>query len=148
MKILKAARRILLSILFTVALGRLFTCFPSLSASLCLCLWHCMPRGTSTRAANLLPILASCCTHPTQVNLSLLLPAQFHLLFLLAGRVSKLPNFFAFFGFLPLFFLLPAASYPVEAINVLSCQRSAAAVGNCYGQKRNSRGNNNNKSSK
>lgn len=74
---------------------------PTLSRSLRLCLWHCMPRGTSTRAANLLPILASCCIHPTQVNLSLLLPpAQFYLLFLLAGRVSKLPNFFfCFWGF-------------------------------------------------
>lgn len=70
------------------------------------------------------------------------------------GRVSKLPNFFGFSSAVSfLFFLcfcllhlrlpLAACRCPAEAINVLSCQRSAAAaVRNCYGQKRNSGGNN------
>lgn len=61
-RILKAAQRVLLSILFAVCLPHsLPASLPPLSLSPCLAalLAHCMPWGTSTRAANLLPTLAA-----------------------------------------------------------------------------------------
>lgn len=87
--------------------------------------------------------------HPTQAELSFLSRccccccwsckqiAQFFLGFLL------LFPFFFVLCFCLLYLPLPLAACrcPAEAINVLSCQRSAAAaVRNCYGQKRNSAG--------
>lgn len=141
-KILKAPQRILFWILFTVALGRLS--FPSPHPLF----FSFLPAEGHVNTCR--KPFANPPLH-TQLKRS----SAFFLVavVVVVGRVSKLPNFFLGFLLLfPFFFVLcfcllylplplAACRCPAEAINVLSCQRSAAAaVRNCYGQKRNSAG--------
>lgn len=132
-RILKAAQRVLLSILFAVCLP------PSLPLTLPRCpsrpLYAVGHVNTCRK-----PFANPRCTHPTQVKLGLASACCCS-----CWSCKQIAQFFWGFSSAFSFFRLPAAAAaaccrcPAKAISVLSCQRSAAAVGNCYGQKRNSR---------